>query len=204
MEPYSKPGGIILLGGKSKRMGTDKYLLPFFNLTLAEILIFELEKVTAEVILITNEPEKLSFLPHAKFKDLYSIPSALTGLHSGLKHSQYKTNFVLACDLPLFNARMVPYFTARMLNEIHAVVPETAKGLEPLCALYSKKCLPIIEQMFLDANYSIQNLFKQIRTLAVPQTAVEAETHSGVFYNMNTPEEYQEALTRFSDINKKS
>ena len=99
---------------------------------------------------------------------------------------------------------MVPYFTARMLNEIHAVVPETAKGLEPLCALYSKKCLPIIEQMFLDANYSIQNLFKQIKTLAVPQTAVEAETHSGVFYNMNTPEEYQEALTRFSDINKKS
>ena len=71
MEPYSKPGGIILLGGKSKRMGTDKYLLPFFNLTLIQILIFELEKVTAEVILITNEPEKLSFLPHAKFKDLY-------------------------------------------------------------------------------------------------------------------------------------
>ena len=64
MKKYGKPGGIILLGGKSQRMGTDKYLLPFFNSSLAEILIRELEKATEEVILITNEPEKLSFLPH--------------------------------------------------------------------------------------------------------------------------------------------
>lgn len=204
MKKYGKPGGIILLGGKSQRMGTDKYLLPFFNSSLAEILIRELEKATEEVILITNEPEKLSFLPHNKFTDIYQTSSALSGLHSGLTHSRYETNFVLACDLPLFDARIVPYLAGYLNDNVFAVVPETAKGYEPLCALYSKKCLPPIEKMFSDNDYSIRSLFDRTPYVPVPQKAIEGKTHPDVFYNMNTPEEYETALIKFAPFNKKS
>lgn len=199
-----RPGGIILLGGKSKRMGADKYLLPFFNFTLVEVLIRELEKVTEEVILITNEPEKLAFLPHKKFTDIFQEPSALSGLHSGLVYSNYEINFVLACDLPLFDARMVAFFAGHMSEKIYAVVPETAEGFEPLCALYSKKCLPEISKMLSEGNYALQSLYHRIPAITLPQAAVEVGTHHDVFYNMNTPEEYDEALIKFTRIQKKS
>jgi molybdopterin-guanine dinucleotide biosynthesis protein A len=199
-----KPGGIILLGGKSQRMGTDKYLLPFFNLTLVETLIRELEKVTAEVILITNEPEKLSFLPHKKFKDLYPIPSAMSGLHSGLTHSRYQANFILACDLPLFDSRMIPYFSDHLTIESYAAVPLTPKGYEPLCGLYSKKCLPEIEKMFSENNYAIQELIRRVDTVILPSGNIEKRTHPHVFFNMNTTEDYKEALEHLETINKKS
>ena len=196
MQKNVNPGGIILLGGKSERMGTDKYLLPFFNLKLIEVLVRELEKATAEVILITNEPEKISFLSHKKFADFYSVPSALTGLHAGLHYSNYETNFVLACDLPLFDARMVSFFCDQLENA-QAVIPRTSKGYETLCALYSKACLPSIERMFAEKNYAIQSLLDRISVVTIPSEKIETVTHSGVFMNMNTPEEYRLALQEF-------
>lgn len=195
MKNIKKPGGIILLGGKSQRMGTDKYLLPFFNLMLIERLIKELEKAVQEVILITNEPEKISFLPNKKYSDHYPVPSALTGLHSGLKHSAYELNFVLACDLPLFDALIVTYFVNQLNRGGQIVVPQTSKGFESLCALYSKKCLPEIESMFAEENYAIQDLFSRMSTSVIPAEQIEAFTHPNVFFNMNTPEEYQKALS---------
>jgi molybdopterin-guanine dinucleotide biosynthesis protein A len=195
MQKNVKPGGIILLGGKSERMGTDKYLLPFFSLTLIEVLVRELEKATVEVILITNEPEKISFLSNEKFGDIYSVPSALSGLHAGLRYSNYETNFVLACDLPLFDARMVSFFCDQLGNS-HAVIPRTSKGYEPLCALYSRTCLPTIERMFEEKNYAIQSLLDRIPVVTVPSEKIEAITHSDVFMNMNTPDEYRLAIQK--------
>lgn len=203
MKNIEKPGGIILLGGKSKRMGTDKYLLPFFNLTLVERLILELEKAVQEVILITNEPDKLSFLPHKKYSDHYPIPSALTGLHAGLKHSSYELNFVLACDLPLFDARIVPYLLDRFDKDTPITVPQTANGYESLCGLYSKECLPEIDRMFLEENYAIHDLYRRIHTAVISAQPIETLTHPHVFFNMNTPEEYEEALKSY-DRKKKS
>ncbi len=204
MNKNVKPGGIILLGGKSQRMGTDKYLLPFFNLTLIERLIRELEKETAEVILISNEPEKLHFLSNKKYKDIHRVTCALSGLHAGLTHSPYEYNFVLACDLPLFDTRAVPYFSNQMRSGVQAVVPLTTKGYEPLCALYSKNCLTEIDRMFAEKNYAIHGLLDRIGLETIDSSQIEAITHPDIFYNMNTPEEYREALSKFEALNKKS
>ncbi|MBL7961333.1 molybdenum cofactor guanylyltransferase [bacterium] len=203
MKNIKKPGGIILLGGKSKRMGTDKYLLPFFNLTLVERLIAELEKAVQEVILITNEPEKLNFLPHKKYPDHYAIPCALSGLHAGLKNSKCDLNFVLACDLPLFDSRMIPYL-AEQLNNTDVAVPKTSKGFEALCALYSKKNLAEIEKMFYEKNYAIHDLFNRIPTAVIAADKIETLTHRHVFFNMNTPAEYEEAQKIYGTLNNKS
>ncbi|MBL7996706.1 molybdenum cofactor guanylyltransferase [bacterium] len=204
MKNIKKPGGIILLGGKSKRMGTDKYLLPFFNLTLVERLIAELEKTVQEVILITNEPQKLNFLPHKKYPDHYAIPCALTGLHAGLKNSNYELNFVLACDLPLFDSRMIPYFVEQINESVSIAVPKTAKGFEPLCGLYSRNNLVEIEKMFVEENYAIHDLFDRIPAKVIMAEKIEAITHPYVFFNMNTPAEYEEAQKLYAALNKKS
>ena len=203
MKNNEKPGGIILLGGKSKRMGTDKYLLPFFNVTLIERLVAELEKTVQEVILITNEPEKLSFLPHKKYPDHYAISSALTGLHSGLNNSAYRINFVLACDLPLFDAHLIPCFQNHLSKSLIAI-PQTDRGYEALCGLYSKECLPEIETMFHEKNYAIHDLYRRVNTTVIPVQSLEALAHPHVFFNMNTPEDYSRALQLAKDTIKKA
>lgn len=197
-----KPGGIILLGGKSQRMGTDKYLLPFFNFTLIERLIVELEKAVDEIILITRDPDKISFLPHKKYGDAYPVASAFSGLHAGLKYASAELNFVLACDLPLFDARMVPYMIKQMHKKDLIAVPKTPQGFEPLCGLYAKKCLSEIEKMFHEKNFTLSDLYKRVPTEVIPSVQIEAITHPDVFFNMNTPDEYETSKKIFAQIKK--
>ncbi|MBX7150623.1 molybdenum cofactor guanylyltransferase [bacterium] len=190
-------GGIILLGGKSERMGTDKYLLPFFNLTLIEYLCDELSKVTDEIICVTNEPEKLYFLFHHKVSDIQPVPSALTGIHAGLVHSKYHYNFILACDLPLFHAEVVRIMIKHVRDDTQIVVPHSEKGYESLCGIYSKKCIPLIENLISSNDLRISDLYTQTPTVLIESSEIESTTHSDVFFNMNTREDYVLALEKF-------
>lgn len=190
-------GGIILLGGKSERMGTDKYLLPFFNSTLIEHLCRELSKVTDEIICVTNEPEKLPFLIHRKVRDIQPVSSALTGIHAGLVQSKYPFNFILACDLPLFHSEVVRYMLKYLQEGIQIVVPHSSRGYESLCGIYSKHCIPLIENLFSANVMRISDLYANTPTVAVDSSQIEAFTHPEVFFNMNTPEDYSLALEKF-------
>ncbi len=196
--PQLKLGGIILTGGQSRRMATDKYLLPFFHSTLIEHLVVELKKSVEKVILITNEPEKIDFLPEQKYKDIFSVSCALSGLHAGLVHSTYEFNFVLACDLPLFDAGITDLFMEQLEAKTLAVVSQTDRGVESLCGIYSKRCIPLIETMFEENNYALNELLPKLSARIIPSARIESHTHPDVFFNMNTPEEYQEALRLFS------
>lgn len=190
-------GGIILLGGKSERMGTDKYLLPFFNTALIEHLCKELSKVTDEIILVTNEPEKLNFLEQRKVKDVYPISSALTGIHAGLVHSKYNYNFILACDLPLFHSEVVRIMLKHLQDGTRIVVPHSDRGYESLCGIYSKECIPLIESLFSADVLRISDLYAQAPTVVVESGKIESLTHPDVFFNMNTQEDYVIALEKF-------
>jgi molybdopterin-guanine dinucleotide biosynthesis protein A len=200
MRSDMKLGGIILAGGRSRRMGSDKCLLTFSRFPLITHLIARLEQSVEEVFLVANETDKLSFLPHTKFKDSFSVPCAFSGLHSGLLHSPYEYNFVLACDLPLFDNRMVDLFRQQVKGETQIVVPKTARGFESLCGLYSKRCIPHMEAMAADNNFAIHELFTKLPTTVIPASAVESLSHPNVFFNMNTPGDYDKALELSSQL----
>jgi len=194
-------GGIILLGGKSKRMGADKYLLPFFHSTLIEKLAGELKSSVNELLLVTREPAKIQHLSLRTAIDIFDEPCALTGIHAGLVYSEYQYNFILACDLPLFSSALVPLMFDRMDDTTTAMVPRTKSGLETLCGIYTKDCIPEIERLLEQKNYSVQALYSRVETKIVDAQELETKTHEHVFFNMNTPADYEKALSLAARLN---
>ncbi len=186
-------GAIVLAGGRSERMGADKFLLPFHHTTLLEHLIGELRRLTPDVAVVTKQPGLIPPVGVRIVRDRYAAECALSGIHAGLSESEHEVNIVLACDLPLFDHRAGTFLLDRAAS-YNIVVPKGPQGYESLCAVYSKKCLSTIEDMMVREDFAIQRLYGQLPTLVVPAENVTAASHPHVFFNMNTAEDYREAI----------
>jgi len=85
---YDDITAIILSGGKSTRMGTNKSLLKIDDKTIIERLRDLLQNIFEDVILITNDPDDYQFLGLPIYEDVFRHRGPLAGIHSGLKNSQ--------------------------------------------------------------------------------------------------------------------
>jgi molybdenum cofactor guanylyltransferase len=115
------------------------------------------------------------------------------GVYSGLKASGSERSFVTAVDTPLIRAELVCHLAA-CAPECDACVPRWKENVEPLCAVYSRRCLPAIEGV-LDQR-RIVSFFPLIRACFVEETAVKRfDPHGLSFFNVNTREEYDTLLS---------
>ena len=138
---------IIQAGGKSSRMGTDKLFIPFRGQMLIEWIIGRLANLTDDLIIISNQPEKLKFLNQAVYPDAIKDVGPLAGLYTGLKYARYDSVVMVACDMPFVNSRLLKE-EVRLLNEmqVDVVIPAPGGKTEPLHAAYRREtCLPVIE-----------------------------------------------------------
>ena len=99
--------GVILAGGQSSRMGSNKALLPFQGGRFIEAIHRQFSELFPEVLLVTNNPEQYTFLPCSKVADIYPGLGALAGLHSGLYHAANPHIFAAACDMPWLNSSLI-------------------------------------------------------------------------------------------------
>lgn len=181
--------GLILAGGKSRRMGQDKALIPLGNKTLIERIAEALSLVCDPIIIVTNEPSNYAFLGLEMVGDLIMGHGALSGIHAGLFFSPTPRAFVIGCDMPLVNPTLV-----RLLMEQKAkwdiVVPRIGDFLEPLHAVYSKRCLSTIEKFLLSGGKKILDIYPRLRVLEVGELElrkIDPELLS--FFNVNTPQD---------------
>ena len=136
--------GIILAGGNSSRMGRDKSLLKYNHQTLIELTVKELQKVVEDIIIASNHTSKYNIPGITEVPDLYPGTGPLAGMHSGLQHIKHRYAFIVSCDMPLFSADLAKYLL-ELSPGYDVVVPNINGYQEPLCAVYSKKCIDIIE-----------------------------------------------------------
>lgn len=189
--------GIILAGGKSTRMGQDKTLITFNHETLVERTVKELKKVTDEIIIASNDTHKYNLPGIIEVPDIYPGMGPLGGLHAGLIKAKNEYAFVVSCDLPLFSAQLASLLLERRWG-YDVVVPGTEGSFEPLCAVYSKNCIGVIEKNILSGVKGVFQLYSQVEALKILKVnkselsnIPEAEK---IFFNLNTPEDYQEFL----------
>ncbi len=183
--------GVILAGGASSRMGSNKALLPQKGARFIEGIYRILVKLFEEVIVITNSPEQYTFLPCRKVPDLYPGKGVLAGIHSGLVHSRDPAIFTVACDMPYLNAELIRY-QASLPTGADLIIPSTDKGFEPLHALYRKACLPALEELLQGGtNRRVVGLMSRVcvRELLSEEIATFDPEFSS-FVNINTPEDY--------------
>jgi len=161
---------IILAGGKSSRFGYDKAFAKIGDLTIVESLFFPLSLIFKKIIVVTNFPEKYRAFPVQIVTDKIRERGPLGGIYTGLLASESERNFVVACDMPLINPRLVSYLAA--IKEGQVVVPRIADKLEPLFAIYAKSCLPAIEKQLTAGKNKIQDFFAEVAVRYVAQEEI--------------------------------
>jgi molybdopterin-guanine dinucleotide biosynthesis protein A len=184
---------IVLAGGASQRMGANKALLTFDGQeTLIARVARHMRPLTDDLLLVTNTPELYADLGLRQTGDLYPGKGPLAGLHAGLSAARHDWALALACDMPLVDHRLVRYMILLSQGQ-QAVVPRPATGaLEPLHALYSKSCLPVIEERLLAGDLRMISFYAAVRVRYVEAEEIAIFDPQGrSFSNANTPEDWQ-------------
>jgi molybdenum cofactor guanylyltransferase len=188
-------GGIILSGGKSSRMGTNKALLKINQKPNIERIKHELENLVDELILVSNEPEQYQFLNITTVTDDFPGRGPLAGIHAGLKASSYQKNLVVACDMPFISAKLGRILLEQS-KDFDAVIPIVNGRQQMLFAVYQKGILPEIEKCIIGDNVAIKHVLDSFNVRYIEENELK-EYCSGnlelIFFNMNYPDEYEHA-----------
>ena len=190
---------VIQAGGESKRMGQSKALVPFEGRPLMCRMVERLAPVADELVITTNEADRLEFLkedyPNLDIKlvaDLHEYRGALPGLHTALSAARLPYVAIVACDMIFASPRLVVAEAIAMRESgADVVVPVNKHGFEPFHAMYRKEgCLAKIDELLERGDKKAQSLFDSVNVREFSQTEVlAAEPRGGCFINANTPDE---------------
>ncbi len=189
--------GIILAGGLSSRFGTDKALSRLAGEPLIQRLCRTVGTAADRLMLITNAPEDYAFLGVESRSDLIPSCGPIGGLYTGLSAAKAPLCLCVACDMPFIRPAFLQYLVARSPG-YDAVVPMRDGREEPLCAVYRNTCMPSIEDRIRARKYKMTGFFEAVRVLRlVPE---DAGIHDAdMFFNINSPADYEAALKRMRD-----
>jgi molybdopterin-guanine dinucleotide biosynthesis protein len=178
--------GVILAGGKSRRMGRDKARLPVAGQDLFERVLAVLQGLFPRVLIAGDRPD-LARPGLPAFADRYP-GSALGGLYTGLQAAATPYIFVAACDMPHPDPELIRTLCALRQGQ-DLVVIRTADGLEPLFAVYGKNCLEPMRALLEAGNFRIYDFYDQVRVRYVGEEELPAGWRRALS-NINTPQDY--------------
>ena len=195
-----RTGAIILCGGQSTRMGSDKALLPLGSeLMLQRVVRLVGEVVDASrIVVVAAEKQKMPDLPReiSVTRDERPNRGPLEGMAAGLRalDGQADAAFVTSCDAPL----LVPAFVERMFELLgghEVVVPRDEDHVHPLAAVYRLSALPQVEQLLAGDRLRTLDLLDTVSTHEVNAEELrEVDPQLATLKNLNTEEDYVSAL----------
>ena len=189
--------GVLLAGGKSRRMGEDKRYLAVGEQTLLERGLEVLQSIFCEVLVVIAQDSLPLRIDARVVRDLVPDCGSLGGLYTGLIQATTPYIFVAACDMPFLNQTVIAQFTNRRATA-DIVIAKLDDRLHPMHALYSKRCLPALEQMIRARQLKIQEIVSQssLRVRYVTEAdllTIDPSGHS--FYNVNTMADLEAAMS---------
>lgn len=186
--------GIILAGGKSRRMGgINKALLEIGGQSIVERVRAALAAVIQDIAIITNTPEDFRFLGLPMFGDLIQDCGSIGGLFTGLYQCSTSHGFFVGCDMPFLNEEVIAHMV-RLIAHHDVIIPRIEGRLEPLHAIYSRRCLPYVRELILNEDLAIINLFPKVKLLEVPQADLAVfDPDFRFIMNINTREDFEKA-----------
>lgn len=187
--------GVILAGGLNTRFsGKNKAFIDFGGRRVIDHIYDMFSSVFAEIILVTNQPMDYLDWNATIVSDIYAARSSLTGIHAGLFYARSPFAFVTACDTPFLKKEIVQTVLSRITPGVAVVIPETDGGIEPLCAVYSKACLPLMERRIQAKQFQIRKMFSKIRVKKVSESVLrQNDPELMSFFNINTTQDYSKA-----------
>ncbi|HEV2385663.1 MAG TPA: molybdenum cofactor guanylyltransferase [Candidatus Acidoferrales bacterium] len=189
--------GFVLAGGASTRMGRNKALLNFAGEPLA-CRAARLVREAGLAVRLVGPPELYHRLGLETIADDRPGLGPLGAIATALAHSDRPWNLIVAVDLPHLTAGWLRALVARAAgSKADALVPRSDRGLEPLCAVYHRRCLPSILAALDRGVRKVTGGLDGPPPCRVEEIApAEWKGYSGdadLFENINTPAEYRRA-----------
>lgn len=179
--------GVILAGGENSRMGTDKGLLTIDGKNIMERIIDAMKPSVQEIIIITNG-NNYDYFGYKIYNDLIKKCGPMGGIFTALSFSKTEKNFVVSCDMPFVNKKLVQ-FIIENASDCEITIPSHNERLEPLCAVYDKSCTSKLEELLKKHELKLLDMLKhfKMRQISIPEDILK----DNCFANINTPAEYE-------------
>lgn len=182
-------GYIILAGGKSRRLGRDKIKEVIGNMTLLDRVITVLAAFRGDIIIVTAEnssvPDSFPYPQIEIVHDLHPDKGMIGGILTGLSLSKHHYNLVVGCDMPFLSPGLLRYMlNISAGNDLVAYKINT--NFEPLHAVYSKNCLPVLEEI-MQKNLRIIELVQHVKVRYLSLEEINRYDPGNLsFFNVNT------------------
>jgi molybdopterin-guanine dinucleotide biosynthesis protein A len=178
--------GFVLVGGRSSRMGQDKALLQWNSHPLVEEVAARVRDVAGNVALV-GAPGRYQALGLECLPDLRPGLGPLAGIEAALASGRGELNLVVACDMPGLESRWLRTLLecAEQNDALCTLLRDSAGIAHPLCAVYRRACLPVVQRLLRANRLKAQDAARQLNAVMVD---IDAELP-----NINTPEEWRAA-----------
>jgi len=158
-----------------------------------------LKRIFPEIILVTNQKEAyLSYESCGKFnihvvEDLIKECGPLGGIFTGLCYSVSKHNFVVACDMPFIQLALISLLLGES-GTPDVVIPEVDGEVEPLFAVYSKNCIPVMLEHLQKQNLKMHEVLSELQVKKIGAKEINRlDPEHLSFFNINTVEDLRKA-----------
>jgi molybdenum cofactor guanylyltransferase len=181
-------------------MGRPKALLPFGEEPLIVHIVRALKRIFAEIVVVAAPRQEMPALPVKLVRDEVAYQGPVGGIYYGLKATGGEFSFVTSCDVAFVNSPLISYLTLQ-ISQYDVVVPYWQDRFQPLHAVYRRSVLPLLESQLERGELRPVYLFDKVRTRRVSEEEIRGFDPQGLsFFNMNTPDDYERALKRWSEM----
>jgi len=187
--------GVLLAGGKSRRMGEDKRFVLVGGRTLFERSLDVLRSLFGFVLVVIAQDSEPLRAEVPVLRDLVPDGGSMGGLYTGLREATTEHIFVVACDMPFLNPSVIRSMVALKVDA-DIVMVQLANGMQPTHALYSRRCLPVVEEMVRTHRLKIQELASHpaLHVRLIRGDELDRIDPGGQsFLNVNTPADLEAA-----------
>lgn len=183
--PVDHVTGVILAGGQSRRFGSDKAFALYRGRTFLERGFRLMRGLFKNVVIVANHPEKMKRFEVPVLQDEVPFRGPAGAIVTALKHAGTDAIFVVACDMPLLSQKIIRDLLEKD-DGSDAVFYRHEKRIEPLCAIYRRSLIPLLETRLASGRNDLQSLLEENMTFRI--IPLEASGRRALT-NVNTPEE---------------
>jgi len=172
------------------RFGQDKILEVIGKRSMLEQVVACMSQLSREIIIVIAEERIIPDFDGLRrpriVLDIHPGKGPLGGIYTGLTASKCFYNLVVASDMPFLNGKLLRYMTENAAG-FDAVVPRVGRMIEPLHAVYSRGCLPVIEDMIQQGHLNVNRLLDRVKVRYIESQEIDRfDPEHLSFFNINT------------------
>jgi molybdopterin-guanine dinucleotide biosynthesis protein A len=187
----------ILVGGHARRFGgCDKSALRIGSTTILERQLAVVGPLTDRILIVASDLRRVDTHGLTVVADRMPGTGTLGAIYTALSASTGELTLIVACDLPFLSGPFLAHVAAAATRDVDVVIPRTADGYQPLCALYARRSITPIRRRIEAGQLKVLDLLADVRVREIGASEIAPYDPDGtLFFNVNTPEDYARALT---------